>query len=79
MGSVRALTVLSQDYTGSDWMGDVSNEFIHKCNKAATKFFDYRTQASNFMDYSPMEVFMDYLNIIKSERLHPNSSLLPFL
>ena len=38
---VRILTLLSQDYTGSDWMGDVSNEYIHKCNKIATKFFDY--------------------------------------
>ena len=77
--SACALTLLSQEYTGSDWMGDISNEYIHKCNKANTKFFDYQTQASNFTGYSPLEEFMDYFKTVKSGWLHPNSTLPPFL
>lgn len=56
--SIRWLMLLSQDYMGSDWVGDVSNQCIHKCSKATTKFFDCLTQASTFTGYSLLAGFM---------------------
>ena len=73
----RALTVLSQVYTGTDWVTDVGNTFIHECCNAATKFFGHKV--SNFINHSPLDDFNDYLKTLKSGRLQLNSTLPPFL
>lgn len=33
--SICALTLLSQEYTGSNWVREVSNQYINKYNKAS--------------------------------------------
>ena len=77
--ATRALTTLSQNYTGTDWVNEVGNTFIHECSNAATKFFEHKVVVSNFINHSPLEDFHDYLKTLKSGRLQSNSTLPAFL
>ena len=77
--ATRALTTLSQDYTGTDWVNEVGNTFIHESSNAATKFFEHKVVVSNFINHSPLEDFHDYLKTLKSGRLITNSTLPAFL